>query len=130
MSQPCGGDELTRWLELARTTVEETLESLPEYLRGHVRKLPVSYEHRPSAELIAEGIEPDSLGLFVGQVFPDGVPGSDVLPSKIVIYIANILDYVAGDMEIFCIEVETTYLHELGHFLGFDEQDLADRELD
>jgi predicted Zn-dependent protease with MMP-like domain len=36
----------------------------------------------------------------------------------------------AGDAATFREEVRRTYLHELGHYLGLDEDDLADRDLD
>ena len=34
------------------------------------------------------------------------------------------------DEEIFCDEVHTTYLHELGHYLGLDEDELTERGLE
>ncbi len=124
------GVEWERWLTLAQQTVETTINDLPEYLGSHVRKLPITYERIPSAEIVAEGIEPDTLGLFVGQPFPDGVAGAEVLPAQIILYLENLREFAGRDPELYQVEVQTTFLHELGHFLGLDEQDLADRDLD
>jgi predicted Zn-dependent protease with MMP-like domain len=130
MSSPFEGDDWPRWLELARHTVDMTIRELPDILRAQVVKLPVTYERTPAAEVMAEGIEPDTLGLFVGQAFPDGVSGMEMLPAQIILYLENLRSFSGNDEEIFRVEVQTTFLHELGHFLGLDEQDLADRDLD
>jgi predicted Zn-dependent protease with MMP-like domain len=130
MSLSFEGDDWPRWLELARHTVDTTIKELPEYLRNHVVKLPITYERMPAAEVIAEGIEPVTLGLFVGQAFPDGISGMEMLPAQIILYLENLRAFSGNDEEIFRVEVQTTFLHELGHFLGLDEQDLADRDLD
>lgn len=130
MSSHFEGEDWSRWLELARQTVETTTSQFPERLRSHVLNLPVIYERVPSPELMTEGIEPDTLGLFVGQAFPDSISGSEVLPPQIILYLENVRSYTGNDEELYRIEVQRTFLHELGHFLGLDEQDLADRELD
>lgn len=118
------------WFELARQTVAETIAVLPADVQAHASRLPVSYEAQPSAELVADGIEPDTLGLFVGQAFPDELESPSPIPAQIILYVQNLHDLAAGDMEVFQAEVETTFLHELGHYLGLDEEDLADRDLD
>ena len=51
-------------------------------------------------------------------------------PPRIILYLDNLWDLAEGDPAIFAEEVRTTYLHELGHFLGFDEDDLTLRNLD
>lgn len=130
MSSHFDGADWPRWLELARQTVEMTIGQLPEVLRVHVLKLPITYERKPTPELLEEGIEPDTLGLFVGQAFPDGISGMESLPAQIILYLENLRLFAEDDEEIFRVEVQTTFLHELGHFLGLTEQDLADRELD
>jgi predicted Zn-dependent protease with MMP-like domain len=52
------------------------------------------------------------------------------MPAEIVLYLENIWDMAAGDLACFNDEVKITYLHELGHYLGWDEDDLAARDLD
>ena len=128
MSDPITPD--SSWFDLARQTVEETIAALPADVQAHAARLPVSYEAQPSAELMADGIEPDTLGLFVGQAFPDELESPSPIPAQIILYVQNLKDLAEGDKEVFQTEVETTFLHELGHYLGLDEEDLADRDLD
>ena len=51
--------------------VEATLEGLPKPLRARAEKLPVTFERQPNADLQADGIEADTLGLFTGPEFAD-----------------------------------------------------------
>jgi predicted Zn-dependent protease with MMP-like domain len=112
---------------MASAEVEATLAALPEPLRARAGKLPVTLERQPNAGLQADGIEPDTLGLFVGAELAD--EGSIPLPSQIILFLENIRDLAGGREEIFHEEVRTTFLHELGHYLGLDESDLTGRGL-
>jgi predicted Zn-dependent protease with MMP-like domain len=121
----------TNWnylCDLARSEVESTLAAMPPPLREQARKIPVTFEHQPNAGLLADGIEPDTLGLFTGSEFAEADSG--VIPSQIMLFLDNLWAYVEGDEAAFRDEIRTTFLHELGHFLGLDEDDLADRGLD
>ena len=113
---------------LALDEVEATLAELPAPLRERAKQLPVTFERMPNQGLIADGIEADSLGLFTGAEFAeeDHVP----LPPQIILFLENLWDYAEGDEEIYLDEVHTTFLHELGHYLGLDEEDLFERGLE
>ena len=105
-----------------------TLEALPEPLRERAEKLPVIFERQPNAELQADGIEADTLGLFTGAEF---IEENDVLlPPQIILFLENIWSLVEADEKHFCEEVRTTFLHELGHYLGLDEDELTERGLE
>ena len=113
---------------VALAEVELTIESLPEELRLRAEKLPVIFEHQPNIELQADGIEADTLGLFTGAEF---VEENDVpMPPQIILFLENIWDVAETDEKQFCEEVRTTFLHELGHYLGLDEDDLTERGLE
>lgn len=114
--------------KLALAEVEATLEELPAPLRASARKLPVTLERQPNRALRAEGIESDTLGLFVGPEFAE--EGRVPMPPQILLFLDNLWDQAEGDVEIFRDEVHTTLLHELGHYLGLDEDDLTARGLD
>jgi len=113
---------------LAQAEVRVTLQSLPKKLRGAAQALPVTYEPDPNDALRADGIEPDTLGLFVGGEFAEG--SHAVLPAQIILFLDNIWDMVDGDEAGFRKEVRTTLLHELGHYLGLDEGELEQRGLE
>ena len=113
---------------LAGREVDATLKSLPVPLQAKARALPVTYEPWPSDALIEDGIAPDTLGLFVGGEFAEGEHA--VLPAQIILFLENVWDMVEGDEDEFRLEIRTTLLHELGHYLGLDEDELLDRGLE
>ena len=113
---------------LAAVEVQTTLASLPTPLRRQATPLPVSYERAPNAAILADGSEPDLLGLFIGP--PLAEPESSPLPSQIILFLENLWDFSEHNERIFREEVRTTYLHELGHYLGLDEIDLEERGLE
>jgi len=113
---------------LALDEVAATLKALPKPLREQARRVPVTFEPAPNAGLRADGIAPDTLGLFVGPDYADehSVP----MPPQIILFLDNLWDQAEQDEEWFLEEVHTTYLHELGHYLGLDEDDLIERGLE
>lgn len=119
-----------RLLVAAEREVNRTLRALPPVLREKARAVPVVYESHPDPALKADGIEPDTLGLFVGETYRDAFAGAHDLPAQIILYLENIWEYAQHESDLFREEVRRTLLHELGHYLGLDEEDLADRELD
>ncbi|HEU5069356.1 MAG TPA: metallopeptidase family protein [Verrucomicrobiae bacterium] len=118
-------DQLRR---LALDEVAATLEALPAPLRERARQVPVTLERVPNAGLQADGIEADTLGLFVGPDFAEeeSVP----MPPQIILFLDNLWEQAARNEEAFREEVRTTYLHELGHYLGLDEDELTERGLE
>ena len=113
---------------LASDEVEETLSALPKPLRERARELPVTLERVPNAGLQADGIEPDTLGLFTGPEFAE--EGNVPMPPQIILFLENLWDLAEDDEKVFREEVQTTFLHELGHYLGLDEDELTERGLE
>lgn len=123
-------DALSRWIRLAEQEVERTRARLPRSLRERAADIPVTCVPRPTRAMQRDGVDPELLGLFIGEALPmSETPGGD-LPAQILLFIENLADYSDFDEEIFREEVRTTYLHELGHYLGLDEDDLLDRDLE
>ena len=115
---------------LAAEEVEATLAELPAPLRERARPLPVTFQRRPNADQVRDGIELDTLGLFVGPEFAYEESCAVPLPPQIILFLENLWEQAEADEEFFCEEVHTTYLHELGHYLGLDEDDLFERGLE
>jgi predicted Zn-dependent protease with MMP-like domain len=113
---------------LASAEVEATLAALPKPLRVRAEKLPVTFDRQPNAGLQADGIEPDTLGLFTGPEFTDEENVS--MPPQIILFLQNLWNFADGDEKTFRDEVRTTLLHELGHYLGLDEDELTQRGLE
>jgi predicted Zn-dependent protease with MMP-like domain len=110
-----------RWEMLkdrAQRVVEQTIAELPPEILAEARKVPVLFEQRCQDD-------PDVLGIYghfePGEVSPANGP--------IVLYLAAIDDFCAEEGEDFATEVRLTFLHELGHHLGWDEDDLEARGL-
>ena len=120
----------TQKVVMAEAEVRDTLRALPRPLRERAQALPVTCEHQPNPWLVDDGIQPDTLGLFVGEPFAESGLTTEPLPSQIILFLDNLWDFAEGDEEIYREEVRTTYLHELGHYLGLDELDLEDRGLE
>src|SRR5512147_2810422 len=115
---------------LALAEVKATLAALPAPLRERAQALPVTFERRPNAAHRRDGIEPDTLGLFVGPEFAYEGSTASPLPPQIILFLENLWEQAEADEEAFQEEVHTTYLHELGHYLGLDEDDLFERGLE
>lgn len=117
------------WLA-AQREVDSTMAALPRPLTRLAKDVPVTLERRPTPSMIKDGADPDLLGLFIGEAFPDGERGGQNLPAQVILFLENIWAYAGHDAEAYREEVRRTLLHELGHFLGLDEDDLVERDLD
>lgn len=117
-------------VQVAANVVGATQRQLPPDLRALARGVAVHYETVPTAEIIAEGFEPDILGLFTGNPHGTEFSHDNPAPPQILLYLENLWDFAEEDVEIFKEEVRTTYLHELGHYLGWDEDDVTARGLE
>ncbi len=116
-------------LAMAQAEVAATVRALPPDLRKHAQSLPVTYEPIPNEELAEDGMEEDLLGLFVGEEMAAIGTSLNPIPAQILLFLENIWDYSDADTERYREEIRATYLHELGHYLGLDEDDLEERGL-
>ncbi|MDB6168137.1 MAG: hypothetical protein JWM88_1001 [Verrucomicrobia bacterium] len=115
---------------LASDTVKTTQRKLPPPLRDLATAVPVHYEALPHETVLAEGFEPDILGLFTGNPHGTEFSHEQPAPPEILLYLENLWDLADGDEAFFREETRLTYLHELGHYFGWDEDELAARGLD
>jgi predicted Zn-dependent protease with MMP-like domain len=120
----------SRLAAIAADTVGATQRRLPADLRALARQVPVHYETVPAADVLAEGFEPDILGLFTGNAHGTEFRHDNPAPPQILLYLENIWDFAEEDVEVFREETRLTYLHELGHYLGWDEDEVAARGLE
>lgn len=121
------------WKELCRIadeTIQHTRGRLPPEIRGPAEKVPVTLAPFPEGAMLQdENVEPDILGLFVGPSLAEAGQGGGALPPQILLFLENLWDEADGDPTRFREEVRITYLHELGHYLGWDEGEIAERGL-
>lgn len=122
--------KFARLQTLAETEIHRLLPTLPPPVRAAAAEIPVAYLPRPDAPLLRDGIEPDTLGLFVGSALDEDPGLADPLPPEILLFLSNIWDHAEQSLPDYLEEIRITYLHELGHYLGLDETDLLHRDLD
>ncbi len=114
--------------------VEDALRSLPEPVRRYLSNVAIAVEDVPADDdLLASDppLSPAILGLFRGA--PWGQKASmdpwSTFPSSIVLFQKN-LERFARSREELIEEIRVTLVHEVGHFLGLDEEQLWERGLD
>lgn len=120
----------SRLTALAEQVVTAAQHRLPPDVRAAATAVPVCYEHSPGPEIQSEGWEPDILGLFVGHEHGGELAEDQPLPPQILLFLENLWDYAEADVVTYRDEVRLTYLHELGHYLGWDEDEVARRGLE
>lgn len=110
--------------------VRKAARQLPREFRKGLDRVPVVVQDLPHRELVADGGEelaPDILGLFDGVPLPDTESMLDVpmRPNKIYLFQRN-LERAALDRNDLVEQIRITLWHELGHYLGFEEEDMDD----
>jgi len=114
--------------------VATAIDHLPDDVRQCLDRVAVTVEDIPPTKILtAEQTPLDAeslLGLFVGLPLADqdrGEPGE--LPPRILVF-KNNLERLAGNTQELIAEIAVTVYHELGHYLGMDESDLRELDLD
>ncbi|MGB9750286.1 MAG: metallopeptidase family protein [Caldisericia bacterium] len=98
--------------------VEEIYNSLPEWIKESLNNLEITVEEKDGGYL---------LGLYRGvPLMKRGMGYNFILPDKIVLYKEEI-EKVANFENISVEEkIKKVLLHEIGHYLGYNEEKLRD----
>ena len=104
--------------------VEQVLLSLPARFREYLQNVEIGVEEAPTRELVAEGLEFDLLGVYIGETA--GADDWD-FPDRVVLFQRNI-ENISPDRETLLSEIRDTLLHEVGHHFGMDEDTLREIE--
>ncbi|HVP31591.1 MAG TPA: tetratricopeptide repeat protein [Myxococcota bacterium] len=117
-SVPCelGEEEL-------RKIASETLDDLPRSIRRYVQDVPVLIEDFPSDEMISrENVSPQILGIFIGTPrTQEAVTAQPEDVTRVILFRRNLAKLRSEELE---EEIMKTVKHEIGHYLGFDEEAL------
>lgn len=131
-------DEFPRPIELSHAAfdaaVEDALVGLPEPVRRYLSNVAITVEDLPQDDDLTGSdppLSPAILGLFRGS--PYGHKASmdpwSHFPSSIVLYQKNLERFARSRADLI-EQIGVTLVHEVGHFLGLDEEDLWERGLD
>ncbi len=118
-------ETLSRW---ADEEIKAVVKILPQDIQDAAKTCSITFEERPGENGPDAELEGDELGLFEGICLLDE-SGPEALP-MIRIFVSNIWEWVEEDEQDFRDEVGTTFLHELGHYLGWDEDEVSERGLE
>ncbi len=109
-------------LAMAEEVVAQTLDELPAAIAEEVEQVSVFVETEPDDDDLEAGVGDDWLGIFEGASHPQGdLPD----PPRIRIWVNNLWTFASGREAAFRREVRVTLLHEIGHYLGLDEEGVA-----
>jgi predicted Zn-dependent protease with MMP-like domain len=115
--------------------LEQVLAELPPMVHELLEQVPLLVEDHPSQKILYDlGISsPDELcGLYTGVPLIDrSVDHSGLLPDCVTIYRAGLLRLATGpggriSPRELRRQIRITILHELGHYHGFDEDELEE----
>jgi predicted Zn-dependent protease with MMP-like domain/Flp pilus assembly protein TadD len=111
--------------------VAQAVEALPTHARPHLENVILTTQPLPSDEDLREGLSPTILGVFQGTPVDErlATEASHHETARIVLFQKN-LERFARTREELLEEIRITVLHEVGHLLGLDEDELAERGLD
>ena len=110
---------------IATSVVKSALLSLPEEIRNEATDCRIEVVEMDALMDFDEDLDPDLLGLFEGNARCDPLPESPDEMPRIRLFLDNLWDECAGDLATYRHEVKITFLHELGHYLGLDEDEVA-----
>lgn len=110
---------------IAGQVTRDVLRKLPNNLREEAKACVIEFDL--VSECIADDpeLDPDLLGLFEGCSRLDGTPETPQDLPRIRLFLDNLWDEAEGDVNVFREELRITLLHELGHYLGLDEEQVA-----
>jgi predicted Zn-dependent protease with MMP-like domain/Flp pilus assembly protein TadD len=114
--------------------VEDALARLPDQVRRYLSNVAITVEDLPSEhDLLAADppLSPSILGLFRGSPYGrnDAVDPWTHLPSSIALFQKNLERFARSRADLI-EQIGITLIHEVGHFLGLDEDELYERGLD
>jgi len=113
--------------EVFGNVVEQAISRIPEEFRKKMENILITIQPRPSRELLSElGYPPDTVlfGIYLGVPLPErSLADPPLYPDTIYIFQEPLEAYCRNREELI-EEIEITVVHEIAHFMGFDDDDL------
>ncbi len=111
--------------------LSEAVQELPPELQAALESVAIVVQDLPdeTAMRVVEPPDPELLGLFSGPTHGERHATTGEMVPTIVLYRRN-LERLSRDPDHLMEEIATTLYHELGHYLGWDEEEVARRGLE
>ena len=104
--------------------VQQAYRQLPANVQQTLDNVDISVEERPNPEdFDSQSEEVTLFGLYTGVPLTERAGYEPALPDRIIVFRRPILENCATTEEV-VQEIRITLWHEVGHFLGLDEDDL------
>jgi predicted Zn-dependent protease with MMP-like domain len=103
------------WEDLAQRQIVEIQGELPEVIRARATEVPVFFSR----------VRGKWLGVFQGYSLMAGEPAQPDEMPRITLFIDTLAEAASYRRTVFLREVRKTYLHELGHYFGWNEIQIA-----
>ncbi|MBK7860566.1 MAG: metallopeptidase family protein [Archangiaceae bacterium] len=112
--------------------VEAAIEGLPEAARGELGNVNIVVEPIPTPEDLDGGrLSPIMLGIFHGTAVDERMPHvAEHHQTAVIKLFQRNLERFASTREELIEQIGVTLLHEVGHLMGLDEDELYERGLD
>ncbi len=107
--------------------IEEAIDRIPREIRRHLDNVLISVLPEPGQDLLEEmGYPPDEVlfGVYTGVPLPERSPTDPPLYPDIIHIFQKPLEDFCRSREELIEEIEITIVHEIAHFVGFDDDEL------
>jgi predicted Zn-dependent protease with MMP-like domain len=115
---------------LVRRSWRNLLRSLPADLKTAAQDISVIIEDKPSKLTARETDNDELLGIYDGTPLNERYAGQVFHSTNVICIYRITLEESCNDLAELKREIRITLIHELGHHLGFDEEELAEMGLD
>jgi len=120
----CSTDiDMIDWEDAAQQQIAEIQRSLPEPIRTRAIEVPVFFSRTENRK------GGGCLGVFEGYSLMHGPPNQPDEMPRITLFVHALARAAHYRRAVFLREVRITYLHELGHYFGWNEQQIANAGL-
>ena len=109
--------------------VQQAIARIPEQFRRHLDNMIITVQSRPSPDLLEDmGYEPDEilLGVYTGVPLTERSAIDPPLYPDTIYLFQEPLEEMCQSLDELEEEIEITVVHEVAHYLGIDEDRLAD----
>jgi len=111
--------------------VQEAIDRIPRRFARAIHNVAIVVEDEPSDELLDDmEIEEDGtiLGLYQGTPLTERSGYGNTLPDRITLFQGPIEEECEDDEDEIFVAIGETLIHELGHYFGMEEHEIAPHE--